>query len=106
MRLRTAIVVLLMRDGVVRFDGTPDDLRRSAHGGQVVEIEASQLFTSEHLERLASLDLVVDTPRTIDARSVSVVVDDAGVAIPLLSEELGAMGVDVRSIAERVGGLR
>ncbi len=94
--------VLLMREGVVRFDGTPDDLRRSAHGGQVVEIEASQLFTSEHMERLASLGVVVDTPRTLDARSVSVVVDDAGVAIPLLSEELGAMGVDVRSIAERV----
>ncbi len=94
--------VLLMRDGVVRFDGTPDDLRRSAHGGQVVEIEASQLFTSEHLERLESLGVVLDAPRVLDARSVSVVVEDAGVAIPLLSEELGALGVDVRSIAERV----
>ena len=94
--------VLLMRDGVVRFDGTPDDLRRSAHGGQVIEIEASTLFTAEHLERLASLGVVLGSPRVLDARSLSVVVDDAGVAIPLLSEELASLGVDVRSIAERV----
>lgn len=94
--------VLLMREGVVRFDGTPDELRRSAHGGQVVEIETSQMFTAAHLERLEALDFVSAPPRLLGARTVSVVVDDAGEAIPLLSEDLGMMGVEVQSIGERV----
>lgn len=94
--------VLLMREGVVRFDGTPDELRRSAYGGHVVEIDASHSFTSDHLEGLEALDVVVRPPLLLAAHSVSVVVDNAGQAIPLLSEELTRLGVDVQSITERV----
>ena len=94
--------VLLMREGVDRFDGTPDELRRSAHGGHVVEIESARGFASEHLARIELLDVVVSAPRLLDARNLSVVVDDVGQAIPLLSQELTDLGVDVQSIAERV----
>lgn len=93
--------VLLVRAGRLHFDGSPDELRRQAYGGDVIEIEVTEPVRFDDLDALESLDFVRGEPDLRSRRAVSVVVDDGPQAIPRISELLDDRGVAVAAITER-----
>ncbi len=88
--------VALIDEGRLVALGRPEELRKSALGGDVVEIETAQPVP------LATL---VERPEVIDGGRVGpnryrLVVEDAGEAIPAIVEGLTASGAEVNSTRE------
>ncbi|MDQ3809614.1 MAG: ABC transporter ATP-binding protein [Chloroflexota bacterium] len=74
----------------------PDELRRRAVGGEVVELHTATAFDGTVLQRVAGVRAVQQS----SARLLRVVTDDAGEAIPRLLQEVNAAGVEVVSSSE------
>jgi ABC-2 type transport system ATP-binding protein len=88
--------VLLISDGRVIATGTPDELRRSAIGGDVVEIETSAPVDASSLRG-------IDGVRRIEMRGpteIRATVDDASTILPEIVEAVTALGVEVGSASE------
>jgi ABC-2 type transport system ATP-binding protein len=75
---------------------SPDDLRRMALGGEVVEVETAQPFDATTLEQVPAVRAV----RQSAPRHFLVVTDDAGEATPRLLQAIHGIGVEVLSISE------
>jgi ABC-2 type transport system ATP-binding protein len=89
-------VVALIANGRLLALATPDDLRREAVGGDIVVIETAALFDGE---ALAGLPLVRRV-RQNGPRRLTVVVDDAGTALPEVVEAVRERGGEVISARE------
>jgi ABC-2 type transport system ATP-binding protein len=89
-------VVALISDGRLIALATPDELRRSAGGGDVVEIETAGAFDGTGLADFA----FVRDARWIGPRRWRLVVDDAGTAVPEIVDGLTSRGVDVANARE------
>jgi ABC-2 type transport system ATP-binding protein len=89
-------VVALISDGRLIALATPDELRRSAVGGDVVEIETASAYDGAGL---ADLPFVRDV-RWVGPRKWRLVVDDAGAAVPEILEALSTREVEVASARE------
>ena len=88
--------VALIAEGRLLALATPDELRREALGGDVVEVETAALFDGEGLFSLPFVRGV----RQDGPRRLSVIVDDAATAIPDVVQAIGARGGDVVSARE------
>ena len=88
--------VALIANGRLLALATPDDLRREAVGGDIVVVETAELFDGE---QLASLP-VVTRVRQDGPRRLTVVVEDAGMALPDVVEAVRAGGGEVTSARE------
>jgi ABC-2 type transport system ATP-binding protein len=88
--------VALIANGRLLALATPDDLRREAVGGDIVVVETAALFDGE---QLASLPLVTRV-RQDGPRRLTVVVEDAGTALPDVVEAVRARGGEVTSARE------
>jgi ABC-2 type transport system ATP-binding protein len=88
--------VALISDGRLIALGTPDELRRDAAGGDVVDIETAELFDGDALRSLPFVRHV----RQEGPRRLSVTVDDAGTATPDVVEAIRAQGGEVASARE------
>ncbi|MBA2719819.1 MAG: ABC transporter ATP-binding protein [Chloroflexi bacterium] len=74
----------------------PDELRRMATHGDVLDIETAELFDSSTLVGLTSVgEITQDGPRHF-----RVVVDNAGSALPVVVEKITDSGVEVTSARE------
>jgi ABC-2 type transport system ATP-binding protein len=74
----------------------PEELRRMALGGEVLEIKTEQAFDASTLERVPGVrDVKQRAPRAF-----LVIVDDAGEATPRVLHEISAAGVEVASSSE------
>jgi ABC-2 type transport system ATP-binding protein len=88
-------IAVLAHGRLVALAG-PEELRRMAIGGEVVEIETAQPFDGSVLQQVPGV-------RSVDQsgpRHMLVVTDDAGEAIPRLVEAVGAAGGQVVSSSE------
>jgi ABC-2 type transport system ATP-binding protein len=74
----------------------PDDLRRMALGGEVLEVETTQAFDGATLDQLPGVRTVKQTA----PRRFLVIVDDAGAATPRVLQEVQSAGVEVVSSSE------
>jgi ABC-2 type transport system ATP-binding protein len=74
----------------------PDDLRRKALGGEVIEIETSQPIEGTLLEHVPGVRAV----RQSTPRRLQVITDDAGEATPRLVQEIQRTGLEVVSVSE------
>ncbi|HEV7604303.1 MAG TPA: ATP-binding cassette domain-containing protein [Candidatus Limnocylindrales bacterium] len=88
--------VALIADGRLLALATPDELRRDALGGDVVEVETAALFDSEQIFRLPFVRGV----RQDGPRRLSVIVDDAATAIPDVVQAIDSHGGEVVSARE------
>ena len=88
--------VALISDGRLIALGTPDDLRRQAAGGDVVEVETAAHFDGDALRALPFVRHV----RQDGPRRLTVTVDDAGRAMPDVVEAIRAQGGEVASARE------
>jgi ABC-2 type transport system ATP-binding protein len=88
--------VLLISDGRVIAAGTPDDLRRTAIGGDMVDVETAAPIDVTSLRQ-------IDGVRRIEQRgpnSIRATVDDAARILPEIVDTITGAGGDVSSAAE------
>jgi ABC-2 type transport system ATP-binding protein len=88
--------VALLADGQLIAMDAPDALRRSVFGGDVLQVDAEKAVDPELLANVGEVLSV----RQSDARRLIVVVTDAGVASPRITEVFVAAGIGLRSIQE------
>jgi ABC-2 type transport system ATP-binding protein len=88
--------VALIADGRLIAQAPPEELRRSALGGEVVEIQTARAFDGSSLQPLPFVRAI----RQPGPRSIWVIAEDAGAAMPHLVEAVGAAGGEVVSARE------
>ncbi len=88
----------LMHEGALIAEGRPEELRRQAFGGDVVDIVVERQAL-DHARTVSSVEGVVGAEMPHD-ESVRVTVENAQVAIPMLIEELEESGATVRSVSQ------
>ena len=88
--------VALIADGRLIALATPDELRRQAVGGDMVDVETAEPFDGDVLRALPFVRHV----RQDGPRRLSVIVDDAGTATPDVVEAIRARGGEVASARE------
>ncbi len=88
-------VALLVGGRLIAF-AAPEELRRQAYGGQVLEVATSAMVTGD---QIASLPLVEDV-RQLGPRRLAVVTVDAGSATPTIISAVEDQGGAVDSIQE------
>src|SRR6476661_2927513 len=89
-------MVALIANGRLLALATPDGLRREAVGGDVVIVETAALFDGEQLNGLPFVRHV----RQDGSRQLTVVVDDAGTAMPDVVEAVKSRSGEVVSARE------
>jgi ABC-2 type transport system ATP-binding protein len=88
--------VLLISDGRVIATGTPDELRRSALGGDVVVVEMSAPVDAGVIRAVPGI-LRVEQRGPTEIRAT---VEDASTTLPEIVEAINASGAEVASAAE------
>jgi len=88
--------VALIASGRLVALAPPEKLRQAALGGAVVEIETTRAFDARNLESLP----VVRAVRQPGPRSIWVIAEDAGAAMPALVEGVAAAGGEVVTARE------
>ncbi len=91
--------VAVLRAGHLLALGTPEDLRRQAFGGDVLEVRSADL-SARSARALDSLPVVREVEQ-LGLDALRVVVDGARRAIPQLITELAKYDVTVESVSER-----
>jgi ABC-2 type transport system ATP-binding protein len=89
-------VVAVLSHGRLIALATPDELRRMAIGGEVIEVQTAQAFDASMLEALPGVRSV----RQNAPRHFLVVADSAGAATPRVLQEVQTAGVQVVSSSE------
>jgi ABC-2 type transport system ATP-binding protein len=84
-------MVALIAHGRLIALAPPDELRRSATGGDVIEIETTGMFEGSTLEGVPGVIAI----RQLEARRFRVVVDDAAKSLPAIVDAVGTAGGDV-----------
>jgi ABC-2 type transport system ATP-binding protein len=92
----------LLSDGELLMFDTPQNLRRAAFDGEVIDVVLGQSPTEEQLARLADLPLVIGEIDRIDHVTVRIVVRDAGEAIDEVGSCMDALGLVVVEATEHV----
>ena len=92
----------LLSDGELLMFDTPQNLRRAAFDGEVIDVVLRQSPSEEQLARLADLPLVIGEIDRVDHVTVRIVVRDAGEAIDEISTCMDALGLDVVEATEHV----
>lgn len=95
-------VVGLLSDGELLLLDTPDNLRRAAFSGEVVDLTFAGPVDDGQLAQLAAARLVIGDVERLDPSSVRIVVDDARGAIEHLTANAAALGLQVTGAAEHV----
>jgi ABC-2 type transport system ATP-binding protein len=88
--------VALIAEGRVAAFAPPEELRRQAFGGEVLEVETEGILDGAAL----ASDAIVGSVRQVGPRTVHIVVEDAASAIPPIIEAVEATGATVASIRE------
>jgi ABC-2 type transport system ATP-binding protein len=88
--------VALIAHGRLVALAPPDELRRSATGGDVIEVETTDMFDGSNLESLPGVLAI----RQVEARRLRVTVDHAATKLPAVVDAIGAAGGDVASARE------
>jgi ABC-2 type transport system ATP-binding protein len=89
-------MVALIAEGSLIALAPPDDLRRQAMGGDIIEIQTAEMYDAAALSALP----VVRETRQLGPRHVRAVVDDAGLAIPDVVAAIEGQGGEVTSARE------
>jgi ABC-2 type transport system ATP-binding protein len=89
--------VAVMNEGTLAAIGTPDELRRMAIGGEVLDVEAEEPFRRDHLVALWQLD-GVQMIEPHGPRLIRLTVDDVTTCTPAVTEVLQQRGVDVAAV--------
>jgi ABC-2 type transport system ATP-binding protein len=88
--------VAVLSNGRLLAVAAPDELRRRALGGEVIEVETVQAFDGSVLQEIEGVREV----RQNAPRRLLVIAEEAGSATPRVLQEISSRGVEVRSSSE------
>jgi ABC-2 type transport system ATP-binding protein len=88
--------VAVLSDGRLIALATPDELRQSALGGEVLEVQTGQAFDGSRLEEVSGVRRVNQNA----PRRFFVITDDAGAATPRVMQAMQSLSAEVVSITE------
>jgi ABC-2 type transport system ATP-binding protein len=95
-------MVGLLSDGELLMVDTPENLRRAAFDGEVVDVEFARHVEAGELAGVAELPLVIGPPEEIESRRWRIVVNDADIAEKELGMAFDASGLPVVEIKEHI----
>ena len=90
----------LMSEGEMLLLDTPENLRKAAFSGEVVDVTTDRPLTNAELAELRDQPFIVGDVERTAHNVVRVVVDDADVAISDLNGAFSALGVEVIDAGE------
>ena len=93
-------LVALLSDGELVLFGTPDQLRRAAYEGEVVDVTFDTEPTDDQVAQLAGNEFVVGAIERVERRQLRIVVDDADRAVRDLAGALSAIGLQANEMWE------
>ncbi len=93
-------VVGLLSDGELLSVDTPDNLRRAAFAGDVIDVELVRRVGAEDLQAIRALDVVVAAPEEIEPRKWRIVVRNADVGQREVAVALERAGIPVVDMQE------
>jgi ABC-2 type transport system ATP-binding protein len=91
-------LVGVMSEGRLLMVETPEGLRHRAFGGEAVDMEASRPFDYATVAQVRRLPFVTGPVQVVGETTLRLVVDDAGTAIPELTEWAQAQNLPLNSI--------
>jgi len=92
----------VMRNGRLLMVEKPDDLRRRALGGEIVNVHTTAPLSGETLASMQNLAGVKEAPTLLSSQSVQILVEEASTAIPQLLHWCENNNVEIDSINEFV----
>jgi ABC-2 type transport system ATP-binding protein len=95
-------MVGLLSDGELLLLDTPQNLRRAAFEGEVVDVVTERPLGRTELDQLASEPFVIGSVERAGPLTVRIVVDDATDAIDEVRSAFDRLGVDITSLDEHV----
>jgi ABC-2 type transport system ATP-binding protein len=95
-------LVGLLSDGELLLLDTPENLRRAAFSGEVVDVELRRPLDEGDLSRLQEQDFVVGEIERTGPTALRIVVDDADRAIADLGDALAGVGAEAVEIDEHI----
>jgi len=95
-------LVGLLSDGELLGIDTPDNLRRAAFAGDVIDVEFARQVEAEELRGIAALEFVLAPPEEVEPRKWRIVVRDADVAQRELATAFQHAGLSVVDLQEHV----
>lgn len=91
----------VMSQGRLLMVDTPEGLRRSALGGEVITVKPERLLDQQELRDLRGESFVIDRRVTINPDlSLQIVTEDTGTALPAIFAWMEARGLTVESAGE------
>ena len=94
-------LVGVMYEGRLLMVDTPDGLRKSAFGGELVGMRATEGIRFEHRRQLEDLPFTRGKVKGISDQEVEMIVDEASTAIPQLMEWAQAKRLTVETLEEK-----
>jgi ABC-2 type transport system ATP-binding protein len=91
-------LVGLLSEGELLVIDTPENLRRAAYAGEVIDVEFARHVDDQELRAIAALEFVTAPPEEIEPRKWRIVVRDAEIAqreLPVALERAGVPVVDL-----------
>jgi ABC-2 type transport system ATP-binding protein len=95
-------VVGLLSDGELLLLGTPDELRRAAFSGEVLDVTVTRDPTDAELQRISDCEFVVGDVERVGARQIRIAVDSAEQAMSEISAALAAVGLEPSDVREYI----
>jgi ABC-2 type transport system ATP-binding protein len=95
-------IVGLLSDGELLMLDTPDNLRRAAYEGEVVDVELSERVQVADLAPVAALSIVIGQPEEVEPRRWRIVVREADGAEEIIRDTLQQAGLSVVEIDEHI----
>jgi ABC-2 type transport system ATP-binding protein len=92
----------LLSDGELLMLDTPENMRRAAFEGEVLDIELARAIEPTELAALRDVDGVLGAPEEVSTRTWRVVVDDANAAADRVEALLERLALPVVEISEHV----
>jgi ABC-type sulfate/molybdate transport systems ATPase subunit len=94
-------LVGLLSDGELLLLDTPDNLRRAAFSGEVVDVTLNREPTDAEVGAIAAMDFVVgDSIERLHDRQVRIVVDSAERSMLDIGAALSSVGLEARDVRE------
>jgi ABC-2 type transport system ATP-binding protein len=95
-------IVGLLSDGELLLLGTPDELRRAAFSGEVVDVTLTREPTDAELQQIADCDFVVGDVERLGGHAIRIAVDDAERAMSEIGAALTAVGLEMSDVREHI----
>jgi ABC-2 type transport system ATP-binding protein len=95
-------LVGLLSDGELLMLDTPDNLRRAAFDGEVIDVEFARRVDPADLAAVAALGTVIGAPEEVGPLRWRIVVNDADLALDQISATLSHGGLPVVDLKEHI----